>query len=145
MKVVESRLIQMEKSTYNTLRSFVESSEKEQYVWNVGIARDDFIEFVKPGKWRVIITAEKAQLVSLRAFKTVAEFNGRNLTIYDDGDKVEFDVNDVVELMRTFIISDVPYAIQIRVYDVCRKLEKYYAFVRDYMAIKQEKQEQVKS
>jgi hypothetical protein len=133
MRVVEAKFIQTSRDAYNVLRSFVESSMKDQYTWNVGVLREDFVEFIKPGKWRVVITAEKAQLISLKTYKVVAELDKKLLI-----EQHEFDTSDIAELVRTFVAPEepVPYATPIRVLDVFEKLLKYYFIARDHLATK---------
>jgi hypothetical protein len=46
---------------YNTIRSFVESSTKPIYRFNVGICVNGAV-FEKRGKWRLVITPRKAVL-----------------------------------------------------------------------------------
>jgi len=49
------RIIRVSKSTYNTLRSFTESSLKEDYPWRVGYEWGGEFEWVKEGKWRLLV------------------------------------------------------------------------------------------
>jgi len=72
--IVETREIKISKKLYNTLRSFVESSTKELYAWNVGFYEEFKTEaelgvpepekvpalvrrvtFEKEGKWELVI------------------------------------------------------------------------------------------
>jgi hypothetical protein len=54
--VVKPEVIRVDKATYNTIRSFVESSTKPIYSANVGVIKGNFVAFKKPGKWELDIT-----------------------------------------------------------------------------------------
>jgi len=54
--IVDAKKIYVCKKTYNTVRSFFNSSEKDKYYWNTGVKLDpDRIDFTKNNKWRLCI------------------------------------------------------------------------------------------
>ncbi len=56
--VREVKITSVEKWVYNTIRSFVESSSKETYEWNIGTKLGNRVEFEKPTKWLLRIYTE---------------------------------------------------------------------------------------
>jgi hypothetical protein len=50
-EVRETVLIEVSKELYRTVQSFINSSKKPVYVWNVGVRTGNKITFVKPTKW----------------------------------------------------------------------------------------------
>jgi len=60
-KVTKPEVIRVDKATYNTIRSFVESSTKPIYPHSIGILSGNFVMFKKPGKWELDITIEMQQ------------------------------------------------------------------------------------
>jgi hypothetical protein len=69
MRVVVADIIEIPASLYRLVRSFVDSSEKDKYIWNIGVAIGDYVIFTKPGKWvlRVIKSQTMAELKSLNS------------------------------------------------------------------------------
>ena len=54
-RIVKPKSLKVDKKTYNVIRSFVESSTKTQYPWNIGILRNNIAVFEKAGKWTLIV------------------------------------------------------------------------------------------
>ncbi len=54
----DAAIYELKPKVYNTLRSFVESSDREEYPWNKGTKIEDRVYFVKEGKWILEINLE---------------------------------------------------------------------------------------
>ena len=64
----------IDKKVYNTIRSFVSSSTRPGYIWNIGEQLGDKITWRKPGRWKLVCypsTEEAVCDLYNRDFKTV--------------------------------------------------------------------------
>ena len=135
-EIVNSQLINVPKHLYNTLRSFVESSSKKDYPWNTGVRLNDSVIFEKTGKWRLTIYTDLE-----RSGGTIAVLTSRNNTVFvvselRDGRRVielpainvQVNLANDVELRRTMLIADVPFAVPISLAEVVNKLYEYVEF-----------------
>jgi len=128
---VKPKALIVDKQTYNTIRSFVESSTKPIYTFNVGIC--EFLSvngavFEKRGKWRLVITPRKAVLhnnrVSIHVYfdsSIEIDFGDQKLTVRED------------ELKEYGIVPDtkIPYMKPISLHDFVEKLMLYYEAAQD--------------
>jgi hypothetical protein len=157
VKVVEARKIFVNKRLYNTCRSFLESSEKECYEWNVGVyIRDEvapedrevkvireLVEFEKPERWTLKIVrewevrppaiegaVEERMVLEADCPSVTVDRGSKKVTISDIETDIEIPL-DTIELKRTFIISDVPFMWPIRLADVVEKMHDYLDAARE--------------
>ena len=143
-KVEDAVIHKVPKIVYNTVRSFVESSPKPEYRWNVGIRIGNTVKFVKEGKW-VLEVAEKAEIPEPEhvtgtvvatlddAVSILAARDGRLLlqvsgVTDDDGAPKLFSVDDIFELRKHYIIAEVPFAYPISLADIWEKVQEYVEF-----------------
>jgi hypothetical protein len=127
--VVKPKSIIVDKQTYNTIRSFVESSVKPVYAFNVGICIDSGAVFEKRGKWRLVITPRKVVLHNKRV----------SIHVYSNSSCIEFDFGEQKlcvredELKEYGIVPDteIPYAKPISLHDFVEKLLLYYEAAQD--------------
>jgi len=130
--VEEARIITLEPKVYSIIRSFVESSEKPEYVWNKGIKVGEKIVFTKPGKWVLEVFTQPPQDGPFEPFIVCLEPAGigvtvrGNLIIYDvEGDAVRVPVSDIEALLKTYVTANVPFAIPISLWDILKKIRTY--------------------
>ncbi|MEM0479693.1 MAG: hypothetical protein QXS16_05160 [Pyrobaculum sp.] len=124
-EVVDVKRIEVPARCYNVLRSFTESSPRVKYVWNIGIANDQIIQFIKPYRWRLVI-----------------DKYGISLYRYDDNTRIIFVPNIPDELhvhicghevvlkteldqLATVITSEVPAAREIPIFLIMDKIKEY--------------------
>jgi hypothetical protein len=126
--VVVPETIYVSKETYNTIRSFVESSLRTKYSFNVGVCKNNIAIFEKKGKWRLIIAPKKVVLCYNR---TSVRINFNTC--------IEIDLDGYIscmhesELKKYNIMPDVsvPYAKPISLYDLISKVLVYYEAGQD--------------
>jgi len=129
-KAIKPKSLKVDKETYNTVRSFVESSSKIEYSWNVGIFRDNIAVFEKSGKWKLTI-----EMIQNRPEKR-ATLTAKNVFIKIDiepGFKIvglterELWVRDINDAKKFDIIpsEDVPYARPISLAELLNKIMMY--------------------
>ena len=124
--VVKPKPIIVDKQTYNTIRSFVESSTKPVYHFNVGICRNvatPMAVFKKKDKWELVIEPKK---VVLRARRVSIHVNFNSSCIEFDFGEQKLCVQED-ELKEYDIIPGevIPYARPISLYDFAEKLLLY--------------------
>ena len=130
VKVVEAKIIELPKSIYNTLRSFVESSLKEKYPWNVGVRLENIVKFIKSGKWQLEINVENNNVALLdRQGRPIVIYERPKLTVYFN----DFDINNYTDLLVTHFYADVPYAEPIQLAEIYSRLVYYIVAVEDYL------------
>ncbi len=128
--------ISVTKQVYNTLRSFVESSNKETYEWNIGvwISRDTVL-FEKRPKWKLYIYSDgnfklyswKDNLIMDMAKKVENDRLMVYINIYGNN-TLSFDVYNENELRTKAIITNMPFAGPIRLIEIINKLCEYAKF-----------------
>jgi len=57
-EVRQTKTVKVPKRVYNVIRSFVESSLRRDYVWNVGYDVGHAVVFEKPEKWVLVVHKE---------------------------------------------------------------------------------------
>jgi hypothetical protein len=73
--IEEAKVIELRADVYKTLRSFVESSSKEEYEWNKGVKVSKEVIFTKKRKWKLIITQyDKEEVIKLPEGVSVAVY-----------------------------------------------------------------------
>jgi len=129
-RVVEPRIIEVTRKTYRILRSFVESSSKNKYIWNLGRkVAENKVVFEKEGKWILEVLIDEAgnPVVELSDYKkTVLTFREGKIVIED----YVFDIwslyDDEMQLSTAFLpVSKRPYDVPIYLYDIVKKLREY--------------------
>jgi hypothetical protein len=141
------------------LRSFLESSMKKDYTWNVGVYRKEereeekqkvtkeIVTFDKDEKWtltieRVIKRSTELPLSSSEQSVTLSLHIAPYIKLMTDVVKIfdneELEVPlDAVELKRTFFVNpDVPFSYPIRLADIVDKMEIYRSTAEDFMVEK---------
>ncbi|MEM3457639.1 hypothetical protein [Thermofilum sp.] len=133
-KVVEMRRLEISAKCYNVIRSFVESSRKEEYTWNIGIIVANKIQFIKMHKWVLVVDPDGIKLLRYKDYTTGADsataavlYISRNNTdvINICGHQVPI---DAISQLSTVITSDVPAARGIYLYELVRKISEYIDF-----------------
>ena len=150
-RVETLKIMETSEALYRTLRSFVESSNKDSYLWNKGIKLDSKIMFVKPGKWVLEVMlydkvelGAKVEVVSLKSYID----NRVELSLYFKVDSSYlahvsvFDIMDNVSVLGGFDVympyngfenvyklafynANVPYAYPIVAVYVLDKINKF--------------------
>jgi len=125
VKVVRGEVYEVEPACYNVVRSFAESSEKDDYIWNTGIVLGNKVIFKKPGKWTLVVLPEESR-VELRGkrgivFSVEVDMGLVRVKACD----MLFEVTDLAELLPIYFTSNVPYSIPINLYDIVRKALTY--------------------
>ncbi|MGC9050619.1 hypothetical protein [Pyrobaculum sp.] len=123
------------RQVYNTLRSFVESSDKSTYPWNVGIwINSDTVVFEKRNKWKLYVYPHYGyfKLYNWRGDLVVDGSRKENdrLMIYintHNGGDISVDAYSD-DLYFIAITSDVPFARPIRLLEIIEKLCEYARF-----------------
>jgi len=133
VQVVDANIVKVNKNVYRVVRSFVESSRKNQYHWNVGVRYGDEVIFNKMNKW--ILRIVKNQCVAVLASDYGVEIiyrpchdkcssDGSMLEIYHRG-KIELTVATIEDAIKTFVTADVPYAIPLQLIELIEKMQYY--------------------
>ncbi len=86
--VEEVKVIELPPKAYNIIRSFVESSSKEEYEWNKGYKLGGKVMFIKRGKW--VLTVNEVTEEELNKFSENMRLVVVNL---NDIVKIEMDRN----------------------------------------------------
>lgn len=127
VRVVKPQPVYVDKEVYNILRSFVESSIKDRYQFNIGVCVDNIAVF-KKSKWKLIIMPKKVVLhdgrVSVHViFDSVYEIdiNGQRIRTHENKLKMYNIVPD----------TEVPYMKPILLYNVISKALVYYEAGQD--------------
>jgi len=126
-KLVKPKMVKISARAWRAVRSFLESSLKDEYSWNIGVLTDNTATFAKPGKWllftyadngvptRELFTADFVALVKIRGTKVVIGL-----------DIATFDLN-APDLHTYYLVPDVniPFAYPISLKDIIDKMFKY--------------------
>jgi hypothetical protein len=143
----ETKVINISKKVYNTIRSIVESSLKKDYHWNMPVCTPSgYIKFVKykntkTRQWEinvVTLTSPEGRKIgtAIRVFKGIKVidfvirelcFEGETsytLTIYDS-EVHKFDVDTFFDLEAIYINADVPFSYFICLADLAERLLFY--------------------
>lgn len=132
-QIIEAKVHKIPRHTYNIIRSFIESSDKPKYVWNVGIKLENSITFTKPGKWRLVVFLPSPQDNQEEKIYSVIELlteTGKtSFVIWSNGElevgDIKVKTDDDLSLLSTFITSDVPFAYPISFYAIVRKVQSF--------------------
>jgi len=125
VRVVRAQVYEVEGVYYNALRSFIESSTRDEYIWNTGVIVGKVTLFKKPGKWTLEVYPDEGAVV-LRGRRGIV------LSVEVDLPLVRvkacdmlFEVTDLAELLPIYFTSNVPYAVPVSLYDVVTKVLRY--------------------
>jgi len=125
--------VRVSPEVYNALRSFVESSSKREYEWNVGYDVGRHVVFNKPRSWmlRVMKHVELPESPNIKT--AVAELTtpaGRPVALYLVDHEGRYEVNVGGRALGDFDIvlpdREVPFARPIYGYEIRRKFEEYF-------------------
>jgi hypothetical protein len=130
--VEEVQVVELEPRVYRVIRSFVESSDKDEYPWNRGYRLGNTVIFVKEGKWQleIAVSIPKEELDKCNADKyaVIVSLN-RVLHVYREcGEYVisikqyEFKFSDAYRVAFT---SNVPFARPILLAEIISRISDY--------------------
>jgi len=126
-RVIEPKLIEISRKTYRVIRSFVESSSKNGYEWNIGLQiNQNSVLFTKHGKWNLLIYQDDSvhiELCGTKLSEVVLEVNNKKLKI----EGYEFNIDDLETLMSIAFVSALrqPFDRPISLYEIVSKLREY--------------------
>ncbi|PNV81474.1 MAG: hypothetical protein C0179_02520, partial [Fervidicoccus sp.] len=144
--IEEIQVVKVDPDTYNTLRSFVESSTKPGYSWNKGYKLGNKVIFRKHDKWILEIVEPTEELLNHEMFKE-GKIGHYIVLVYNDprfgffiakyidkivyelkykGGKIEIEKEE--DLMKYAIVADVLYARPIILMEVVEKIREYVEF-----------------
>ena len=134
--VVDAERIEVSKRLYNTVRSFMDSSTKTIYHWNIGVHLHRTVMFRKYNRWILVADVENGNIVlHCGYFEVVCDiiYDGK-LHIHDRGNIIEIDIAHP-DAFKYFIVpsEEVPYAAPISVFDLVEKLKIYYTAAAEHM------------
>ena len=135
--VEEVKVVELPPQVYNTLRSFVESSSKEEYEWNKGYKLGSKVMFIKRGKWVLTIseiTEEELSKLSENMRIVVVSLNNivkieidRNKSCYIViNSNKEYTEEDKYRI--AFISSLIIYARPILLNEILEKIKEFISF-----------------
>jgi hypothetical protein len=145
-KVVFPNIVRVEPKIYNTLRSFLDSSLKDEYPWNTGIILPNthVATFVKKGKWTLNVSHKSAilfdknykQVLLVEPFRYILETSD---SYFEElRDRVVLTVKDgsyeeVEDLQTTYIIPEppVPFYVPLPLQDVVDKTKIYHKVFKE--------------
>jgi hypothetical protein len=141
-KIIPAKVISIDKKVYNTIRSFVESSEKKEYVWNTGIydEKEGTLTFTKPEKWVLIIYTKERNVPSWVEDYTIAVLFDRderpiawitkqgNIVVSKNGEGISLPLTNEIELLSTYIIANVEFAVPISFHEILAKFKSFMPF-----------------
>ena len=130
-KVVEMNILKISPKCYSTIRSFIESSKKEEYAWNTGIIVANKIQFIKLNKWVLVIDPDGIKLLRYKDYATGADaavlyIPSRDTNIIDVcGHELS---TDAISQLSTVITSEARFVRGIYLYELVRKISEYIDF-----------------
>ncbi len=138
-QIIEYEIREISKMKYVTIRSFIESSTKMKYPWNVGLKLGRAVEFVKLGRWRLSCTVsdtfsdtlacvlrDRYGFTVLEYYYAVAE--GKEKLIINGGSvELEYYSNNNLNIAFS---SAVPFSIPIKIIEIFEKLRFYIDKIR---------------
>jgi hypothetical protein len=136
-KVIDAKIIQVDKHQYSIIRSFYESSLKEDYPWNTGVRLpiSHTVIFRKPNKWVLSVNHSVAILSSDKVHGIGFPVGIWNIISYTHYPQKRIFINtkgsqyvEVDDIYTTYV--DNPCGYPISVYDLLEKLHKYIDAVR---------------
>jgi hypothetical protein len=141
VKVVDAKVIILDKHEYAVVRSFFESSLKECYEWNIGVKlpNTDIVLFRKPGKWVLSIDNNAAVLSSDKVHGPGFPIGIWHIVNYTYYPIVKVTINtkghELVEIDDIYVTYiDGPQGYPIPVVDLLEKMRKYIDAVTKFIA-----------
>jgi len=132
--VVDAERIEVSKRLYNTVRSFMDSSLKSKYSWNVGVHLCKTVMFRKYNRW-ILVADENGIVLHCGYFEVTCDviWDGNKVHIHDRGKIIDIDITE--QPFKYFIVPDeeVPYAAPISVFDLAEKLRMYFTIAAEHM------------
>jgi len=117
--------VKLPSKTYNTIRSFVESSTSPKYLHNIPVRGiDGTIKFFKAEKWIVALEVNWAYLYTWEG-DLVAIYTPSTIYLLFNGKKMTYDYAKYP--MLTYVVnftSDVPFARHIMLHELIKAFEK---------------------
>jgi hypothetical protein len=132
VKVIDAKIINLDKHQYSVIRSFYESSLKDSYPWNTGIRlpMTHTVIFRKPGKWVLAVNHATAILSSDKVHGPGFPIGIWNILSYTHYPRKRIFINtkgseyvEVDDVYVTYLDNSMGYPIS--VYDLLEKLHKY--------------------
>jgi len=136
-RVIDAKIINLDKPQYSVIRSFFESSLKDSYPWNMGIRlpMTHTVIFRKPNKWVLSVNHSVAILSSDKVHGIGFPVGIWNIISYTHYPQKRIFINtkgsqyvEVDDIYTTYV--DNPCGYPISVYDLLEKLHKYIDAVR---------------
>ena len=95
------------KNVYKLIRSFVDSSMANKYLWNLGVRIGNIIRFTKFGKWILkVFIVEKGLSIELEGYRTKIIYNPDLLLEISVGKEVVFKAESFEKIATTYVESD---------------------------------------
>jgi len=125
VRVVRAQVHEVEPVCYNVIRSFHESSTRDEYIWNTGVIVGKVALFKKPGKWTLEVYPDEGAVVLRGRRGIVLSVEVDQPLVRVKACDMLFEVTDLGDLLPVYFTSDVPYAVPVSLYDVVTKALKY--------------------
>ena len=127
VQVVDANIKSVPKNVYRVVRSFIESSMKDQYHWNVGVKVGEEVTFTKMNKWRLTVLRNQctAVLTSPHDVEIVYKQCSDKLLEIRHRGKVELEIFSMEDAIKTYVTADVQYATPLPLIDLVAKIQYY--------------------
>ena len=126
VKVVDANIIKVKKDIYRVVRSFVDSSLKESYHWNIGVKMGEEVVFTKMNRWSLtIITNQCTAIITGSDVEIIYKHCSDKLLEIRHRGKVELEVFSMEDVIKTYLVTDAPYATPIPLVDLVEKIQHY--------------------
>jgi len=130
-KIIEPSVIcEVPRSIYRILRSFVESSNKPEYIWNIGRRiNENTVMFEKPEMWTLTVYADDNNVnVELCDTKnnTVMEYRDGKIVIEEHVFDVISVYDDEMQMLVAFMPAlRKPYDRPVTLHEIVKRLKEY--------------------
>jgi hypothetical protein len=142
VEVKDATIINVSKSLYRTVDSFIGSSLKDKYPWNTGVHLKDLIEFVKEERWELVLSLENkiVKRVVLRNYYTpVSIVVSDRVWINDTEVDREFDHSEIYSVY--VYNSDIPFSCPLSLKTVVQKMQVYIDAANKHLRNEQQLEE----
>jgi len=140
IRIVDANVKKIPRNIYRLIRSFIDSSTKTTYIWNIGVRMGSIVRFVKFGKWILVIyITEKGLSAELCGYGIKIVYNPDILLEISDGKEVVFKSETIEEIVKIYFESDGPYMEPIPATYLIEKFDFYINAVSMALAQEQNK------